>query len=509
MPRSRADRADAGVVDRDAVGLELLARDGGDVEVVAAARVVVREVRVDLLGDLVAAAARARAERGGDRAVAADLAQRGEALLDDSRRERAPAAVQRGDGAVGGEQDRQAVGDEDDRRGVGERCRLAVLFARRAARATAARWRGGPSRRGPGGRSRSAATDGRPPPPAGAGSRGCSPARPRSACRGSATRTAPRTRRRAPSRTAARACGRSATIWSPSQRNGSGRCTDDSLRRVSVYSDLLARRGAKALALACAVGWLAFAGNGLAIVLLVADRTGSFAAAGAAIAAFALGAGARAAARPAGRRARRAGARGLRRRARGRPPAAAGRAGRGRDGRRRRVRGRGRAAADRHRARGLAAGRRARADPPGARAERPARRRRRRARAGADRRAGGVAGPGGRARGARRGPARGVRDRRRPRRARERRAGRRRPVRRRAGQRGPADDPARRDRVWAWRSGRSTSRRRRSRRTRARRSSRRCRSRRSRPAASRARCGPAAARSPRTAGSCSATRCSR
>ena len=59
---------------------------------------------------------------------------------------------------------------------------------------------------------------------------------------------------------------------------------------MSVYSELLARRGAKALALACAVGWLAFGGNGLAIVLLVADRTGSFAAAGAAVSAFALGA---------------------------------------------------------------------------------------------------------------------------------------------------------------------------------------------------------------------------
>ena len=60
---------------------------------------------------------------------------------------------------------------------------------------------------------------------------------------------------------------------------------------MSVYSELLARRGARALALACALGWMTFASVGLAIVLLVTHRTGSFAAAGAAVAAFSLGAG--------------------------------------------------------------------------------------------------------------------------------------------------------------------------------------------------------------------------
>ena len=59
---------------------------------------------MDLLPDLVAAGARARADRGGDRAVGAELAQRGDALGDDAAREPAPAAVERGDRAVGGEQ---------------------------------------------------------------------------------------------------------------------------------------------------------------------------------------------------------------------------------------------------------------------------------------------------------------------------------------------------------------------------------------------------------------------
>jgi MFS family permease len=60
---------------------------------------------------------------------------------------------------------------------------------------------------------------------------------------------------------------------------------------MSVYSALLARRGARALALACALGWMTFASVGLAIVLLVTHRTGSFGAAGAAVAAYSLGAG--------------------------------------------------------------------------------------------------------------------------------------------------------------------------------------------------------------------------
>jgi len=60
---------------------------------------------------------------------------------------------------------------------------------------------------------------------------------------------------------------------------------------MSVYVVLLARPGARALALACAVGWMSFAGLGLGIVLLVEDTTGSFAVAGLAIGGFAAGAG--------------------------------------------------------------------------------------------------------------------------------------------------------------------------------------------------------------------------
>ena len=59
------------------VGPSCCAGDLREVEVaLAAPRVVGGEVRVDLLADLVAAAAGARADRGGDRADAADLPQR-------------------------------------------------------------------------------------------------------------------------------------------------------------------------------------------------------------------------------------------------------------------------------------------------------------------------------------------------------------------------------------------------------------------------------------------------
>ena len=61
---------------------------------------------------------------------------------------------------------------------------------------------------------------------------------------------------------------------------------------MSVYIALLARPGARALALACAAGWLAFTGITLAIVLLVEEGTGSFAVAGLAVGGFAVGAGA-------------------------------------------------------------------------------------------------------------------------------------------------------------------------------------------------------------------------
>jgi MFS family permease len=60
---------------------------------------------------------------------------------------------------------------------------------------------------------------------------------------------------------------------------------------MSDYAALLARPGARALALACSVGWLSYAGLGLAVVLLVERSTGSFAAAGAAVGAFSGAAG--------------------------------------------------------------------------------------------------------------------------------------------------------------------------------------------------------------------------
>ena len=62
--------------------------------------VVAGERRVDLLADLVAAAAGAGADQRGHRAVAAALAQRRDALGDDAGGRAAPAGVQRRDGAV-------------------------------------------------------------------------------------------------------------------------------------------------------------------------------------------------------------------------------------------------------------------------------------------------------------------------------------------------------------------------------------------------------------------------
>jgi MFS family permease len=59
----------------------------------------------------------------------------------------------------------------------------------------------------------------------------------------------------------------------------------------SSYRALLARAGARPLALACALGWLAFGGYNLALILLVHAQTGSFALAGGAVAAFAVGSG--------------------------------------------------------------------------------------------------------------------------------------------------------------------------------------------------------------------------
>src|SRR5690242_19546132 len=61
---------------------------------------------------------------------------------------------------------------------------------------------------------------------------------------------------------------------------------------MPTYRALLARPGARGLALACGLGWLSFGSYGLAIVLAVHAATGSFASAGVAIAAFSAGAGA-------------------------------------------------------------------------------------------------------------------------------------------------------------------------------------------------------------------------
>lgn len=56
---------------------------------------------------------------------------------------------------------------------------------------------------------------------------------------------------------------------------------------MSVYGALLARPGARALACACALGWLSFGGLMLGIVLAAERASGSFATAGAAAGAFA------------------------------------------------------------------------------------------------------------------------------------------------------------------------------------------------------------------------------
>src|SRR3954449_1012548 len=60
---------------------------------------------------------------------------------------------------------------------------------------------------------------------------------------------------------------------------------------MSTYRALLARPGARALALACGLGWLSFGSYGLAVVLAVHAASGSFAASGAAVAAFSAGSG--------------------------------------------------------------------------------------------------------------------------------------------------------------------------------------------------------------------------
>jgi MFS family permease len=60
---------------------------------------------------------------------------------------------------------------------------------------------------------------------------------------------------------------------------------------LSSYRALLARAGARRLALSCGLGWLSFSGYSLAIVLAAHAASGSFAAGGAAVAGFSAGAG--------------------------------------------------------------------------------------------------------------------------------------------------------------------------------------------------------------------------
>jgi MFS family permease len=60
---------------------------------------------------------------------------------------------------------------------------------------------------------------------------------------------------------------------------------------LSSYRALLARAGARRLALSCGLGWLSFSGYSLAIVLAAHAASGSFAAAGSAVAGFSAGAG--------------------------------------------------------------------------------------------------------------------------------------------------------------------------------------------------------------------------
>ena len=57
----------------------------------------------------------------------------------------------------------------------------------------------------------------------------------------------------------------------------------------STYRALFRRAEARSVALSCGLGWLSFAGYGLAIVLAVEAATGSFAVAGATVAAFSAG----------------------------------------------------------------------------------------------------------------------------------------------------------------------------------------------------------------------------
>jgi hypothetical protein len=57
------------------------------------------------------------------------------------------------------------------------------------------------------------------------------------------------------------------------------------------YRALLARSGARSLALVCGLGWLSYTGYGLALVLAVHRATHSFASAGGAVAAFSIGSG--------------------------------------------------------------------------------------------------------------------------------------------------------------------------------------------------------------------------
>ena len=165
---------------------ELRGGDGlqGEVALPHAGAGHVREVLEHLLADLVAAAARAGADHGGDRALGAELAQREHALLDDPARQRrasrsAPRPRRR----------RRRAARAGSRRRTRARRRRAARSPGRprrrpGARALAARRRGARARRGPGGRRGSARAGARPRRPGARGSRRRWRRRRRSAGRG-------------------------------------------------------------------------------------------------------------------------------------------------------------------------------------------------------------------------------------------------------------------------------------------------------------------------------------
>ena len=213
-----AHRAQPGVVDRGHAGrLQLRARDRLEVEAaLARGGLVGREGRVDLLArPRSSSRARAGPDRRGHRPLAADLAQRAHALLEDAAGQPAPARRGASPPRRRRRGDRQAVGDEDERGRVGAARSPARPPPRPAGRRRAARWRAAPARRGPGGRRGSARAGRRRRRRAARGSRRRRAGRRRSGARGSARRTARPRRRRAGWRRGRGRPSSSPATWSP------------------------------------------------------------------------------------------------------------------------------------------------------------------------------------------------------------------------------------------------------------------------------------------------------